>query len=55
MQTPPAQSETHRLRARAVWLYHVQGQTQNDIAQALGISRVVVRLFADTRRRNEVR
>ena len=55
MQTPPAQSETDRLRARAVWLYHVQGQTQNDIAQALGISRVVVRLFADTRRRNEVR
>lgn len=50
------QSETDRLRARAVWLYHVEGQTQNDIAQGLGISRVmVVRLLADARRRNEVR
>lgn len=59
MQTAPGivtQSETDRLRARAVWLYHVEGQTQNDIAQGLGISRVmVVRLLADARRRNEVR
>ena len=56
MQPAIAQSETDRLRARAVWLYHVEGQTQNDIAQALGISRVmVVRLLADARRRNEVR
>jgi DNA-binding transcriptional regulator LsrR (DeoR family) len=52
----PAQSETDRLRARAVWLYHVEGQTQNDIAHSLGVSRVmVVRLLADARRRNEVR
>ncbi|PKP76013.1 MAG: LacI family transcriptional regulator [Alphaproteobacteria bacterium HGW-Alphaproteobacteria-6] len=51
-----AQSETDRLRARAVWLYHVEGSTQNDIATQLGISRVmVVRLLADARRRNEVR
>jgi DNA-binding transcriptional regulator LsrR (DeoR family) len=50
------QSETDRLRARAVWLYHVEGLTQNDIATQLGVNRVmVVRLLADARRRNEVR
>ena len=55
-QTLGAQSETDRLRARAVWLYHVEGSTQNDIATQLGINRVmVVRLLADARRRNEVR
>jgi deoxyribonucleoside regulator len=55
-QAPGAQSETDRLRARAVWLYHVEGCTQNDIATRLGINRVmVVRLLADARRRNEVR
>jgi deoxyribonucleoside regulator len=55
-QATGAQSEADRLRARAVWLYHVEGITQNDIAQQLGISRVmVVRLLADARRRNEVR
>ena len=55
-QATIAQSETDRLRARAVWLYHVEGCTQNDIATQLGISRVmVVRLLADARRRNEVR
>ena len=50
------QSEADRLRARAIWLYHVEGCTQNDIANQLGINRVmVVRLLADARRRNEVR
>jgi DNA-binding transcriptional regulator LsrR (DeoR family) len=50
------QNETDRLRARAVWLYHVEGLTQNDIAAQLGINRVmVVRLLADAKRRNEVR
>ena len=50
------QSETDRLRARAVWLYHVEGCTQGDIATQLGINRImVVRLLADARRRNEVR
>ena len=42
--------------ARAIWLYHVEGCTQNEIATQLGINRVmVVRLLADARRRNEVR
>lgn len=55
-QAPVPQSDPDRLRARAVWLYHVEGITQNDIALQLGISRVmVVRLLADARRRNEVR
>lgn len=55
-QAISAQSEADRLRARAVWLYHVEGCTQNDIAIRLGINRVmVVRLLADARRRNEVR
>ena len=50
------QNDADRLRARAIWLYHVEGCTQNDIATQLGINRVmVVRLLADARRRNEVR
>jgi DNA-binding transcriptional regulator LsrR (DeoR family) len=49
-------SEIDRLRARAVWLYFVEGHTQNEIARILGLNRVaVVRLIADARRRNEVR
>jgi DNA-binding transcriptional regulator LsrR (DeoR family) len=49
-------SEIDRLRARAVWLYFVEGHTQNEIATMLGLNRVaVVRLIADARRRNEVR
>ena len=56
LQASSAFSDADRLRARAVWLYHVEGCTQNDIALQLGISRVmVVRLLADARRRNEVR
>ena len=55
-QATGTQSENDRLRARAVWLYHVEGLTQNDIATQLGINRVmVVRLLADAKRRNEVR
>jgi DNA-binding transcriptional regulator LsrR (DeoR family) len=50
------QSDADRIRARAVWLYHVEGLTQNEIANQLGINRVmVVRALADARRRNEVR
>jgi deoxyribonucleoside regulator len=51
-----SQSDADRLRARAVWMYHVEGLTQNDIANQLGVNRVmVVRMLADARRRNEVR
>ena len=56
IQSTGIQHEADRLRARAIWLYHVEGCTQNDIAKQLGINRVmVVRLLADARRRNEVR
>ena len=56
IQSTGIQNEADRLRARAIWLYHVEGCTQNDIATQLGINRVmVVRLLADARRRNEVR
>ena len=56
IQSTSIQREADRLRARAIWLYHVEGCTQNDIATQLGINRVmVVRLLADARRRNEVR
>lgn len=48
--------DADRLRARAVWMYYVEGQTQSDIARALGINRVaIVRALADAKRRNEVR
>jgi deoxyribonucleoside regulator len=50
------QSNANSLRIGAVWLYHVEGLTQNDVAQRLNINRVtVVRLLADAKRRNEVR
>ncbi|CAK7260705.1 MULTISPECIES: sugar-binding transcriptional regulator [unclassified Shinella] len=53
---PVVQSEADRLRARVAWLYHVEGHTQNEIANRLGINRVmVVRMLAEARRRNEVR
>ncbi len=56
LQSTGSQSETDRLQARAIWLYHVEGYTQNDFATQLGANRVmVVRLLADARRRNEVR
>jgi len=51
-----AQKDPDRLRARAVWLYYVEGSTQGEIASQLGVNRVsVVRMLADARRRNEVR
>lgn len=50
------QTDMDRLRARAVWLYFVEGRTQSEVAKLLGLNRVaVVRLLADARRRNEVR
>lgn len=56
LQSTGSQSETDRLQARAIWLYHVEGYTQNDFATQLGVNRVmVVRLLAEARRRNEVR
>jgi DNA-binding transcriptional regulator LsrR (DeoR family) len=50
------QSDLDRLRGRAAWLYFVEGRTQGEIADILGVNRVaVVRLIAEARRRDEVR
>lgn len=46
---------SHRLRVRATWMYFIEGRTQSEIAEILGVGRVtVVRLLADARRRREV-
>ena len=43
------------LRTRAAWLYYVEGFTQKETAQQLGINRVqVTRLLAEARKRGEV-
>lgn len=43
------------LRVRAAWIYYVEGRTQNDVAEALGLNRVAVtRLLSEARRRGEV-
>ena len=50
------QTDTDRLRTRAIWLYFVEGRTQSEVSKLLGVNRVaIVRLLADARRRNEVR
>lgn len=48
-------SETDSLRIRAAWLYFNRGQTQKEIAEALGVSRsTVVRMLDEARKRGEV-
>jgi len=43
------------LRLRAAWIYYIEGRTQNDVAEILGLSRVAVtRMLSDARRRGEV-
>lgn len=45
-----------RLRLRVAWMYHVEGLTQNAIAEALGIGRVtVIRLLNQARQLHEVK
>ncbi|MEM9223073.1 MAG: sugar-binding transcriptional regulator [Pseudomonadota bacterium] len=48
--------DAHRAqRVRAAWIYYVEGRTQNEVAQILGLSRVAVtRLLSEARRRSEV-
>ncbi|WP_420349504.1 sugar-binding transcriptional regulator [Pelagibius sp.] len=46
---------SHRMRVRATWMYFIEGRTQSEIAEILGVGRVtIVRLLADARRRREV-
>ena len=43
------------LRIRAAWIYHVEGRTQSEVADILGINRVAVtRLLADAKKKAEV-
>lgn len=47
---------TARVRLRVAWMYYVEGLTQNEIAEKLGIGRVtVVRYIADAKRQREVK
>ncbi|MEM0908114.1 MAG: sugar-binding transcriptional regulator [Pseudomonadota bacterium] len=51
----PGDDPQQALRVRAAWIYYVEGRTQNEVAQILGLSRVAVtRLLADAKRRREV-
>lgn len=43
------------LRIRAAWIYHVEGRTQSEVADILGLNRVAVtRLLADAKKKSEV-
>ncbi|MCV2866826.1 sugar-binding transcriptional regulator [Albidovulum sediminicola] len=43
------------LRIRAAWLYYIEGMTQSDVAEKLGVSRIMItRLLSDAKRRGEV-
>jgi DNA-binding transcriptional regulator LsrR (DeoR family) len=42
-------------RVRAAWIYYVEGRTQKEVSEELGINRVAVtRLLSEAKRRNEV-
>ncbi len=43
------------LRVRAAWIYFIEGRTQQEVAEALGVNRVMVtRLLSEAKRRGEV-
>lgn len=50
-----AEDPAHEQRVRAAWIYYIEGRTQNEVAQELGITRVAVtRLLSEAKRRAEV-
>lgn len=52
----PGLRRAARQRLRVAWMYHVEGMTQNAIAEALGIGRVtVIRLLNQARQLHEVK
>lgn len=52
---PVAADPGSQLRIKAAWLYYIEGLTQSDVAERLGVNRVmIVRLLAEARRRGEV-
>ncbi|RMF40733.1 MAG: sugar-binding transcriptional regulator [Alphaproteobacteria bacterium] len=55
MRERAATDPHNQLRIRAAWLYYVEGMTQAEVAERLGVSRVMItRLISDARRRGEV-
>lgn len=47
--------QTRELRVRAAWIYYVEGRTQSEVGEILGINRIAVnRLLAEARRKSEV-
>lgn len=54
-QMREAADPQQEMRVRAAWIYYVEGRTQNEVADALGLNRVAVtRLLSEARRRGEV-
>lgn len=44
-----------QLRVRAAWLYHIEGLTQSEVADRLGVNRIMItRLLSEARSRGEV-
>ena len=51
----PNPSPQRELRIRAAWIYYVEGHTQNEVAEILGVHRVAVtRMLSEARKRGEV-
>ncbi len=55
-ETGVAARRAARNRMRIAWMYYVEGLTQNDISEKLGLGRItVIRNIQEARRRNEVK
>ena len=53
---PSASDPSAQLRVRAAWIYYVEGHTQNEVANIMGLPRLAVtRLLSEARRRGEVK
>lgn len=51
----PISKPQDQLRIRAAWLYYIEGMTQSDVADKLGVNRVMVtRLLSEAKKRGEV-
>ena len=51
----PIPRTQNQLRIRAAWLYYIEGMTQSDVAEKLGVNRIMVtRLLSDAKKRGEV-
>ena len=55
LHAAPGGDPNRETRIRAAWIYYVEGRTQNEVGQQLGLNRVAVtRLLSEARRRGEV-